>query len=122
MDTHRTNRVHRPDADLRRTAPAVAPRRVRRPLQPAPAPSVPPATAARPERPSQCAAGPAGPAEEGARWRDQRVLPGSVADLTNPKVRDPAMVLKRHTPGGRRDQGLAAAVPTDKEGDPCPAR
>ena len=30
-------------------------------------------------------------AAEGARWRDQRVLPGSVADLMNPQVRHPAM-------------------------------
>jgi len=36
VDTHRTSRVHRPDAHLRRTAPAVRPRRVRRPLQLAP--------------------------------------------------------------------------------------
>ena len=84
-------RVHRPDAHLRRTAPAVGPRRVHRPLQPAPAPPVPPATTARPERPSQRPAGLAGSAAEGARWRDQRVLPGSVADLRNPKVRHPAM-------------------------------
>jgi hypothetical protein len=69
----------------------VASRRVRRPLQRAPAPSVPPATTARPERPTQRAAGPAGSAEKGARRHDQRVLPGSVADLTNPKVRHPAM-------------------------------
>ena len=43
------------------------------------------------ERPSQRAAGPAGSAAEGARRRDQRVLPGSVADLMNPKVRHPAL-------------------------------
>ena len=48
MGTHRTSRVHRPDADLRRTAPAIGPRRVRRPLQPAPPAPVPPATTARP--------------------------------------------------------------------------
>ena len=36
-------------------------------------------------------AGLAGSAAEGARWRDQRVLPGSVADLRNPKVKHPAM-------------------------------
>ena len=31
MDTHRTSRIHRPDAHLRRTAPAADPRQVRRP-------------------------------------------------------------------------------------------
>ena len=46
--THRTSRMHRPDADLRRTAPSIGPRRVRRPLQPAPPAPVPPATTARP--------------------------------------------------------------------------
>ena len=48
MDTHSTSRVHRPDAHLRRTPPAVGPQRVRRPLQPASAPPVPPATTTRP--------------------------------------------------------------------------
>ena len=81
MDTHRTSRVHRPDADLRRTAPPVGPRRVHRPLQPAPAAPVPPATTTRSRRPGYRSAGPAGSAAEGARRRDQRVLPGSVADL-----------------------------------------
>ena len=89
MDTHRTSRVHRPDADLRRTAPSVGPRRVRRPLQPAPAPPVPPATTTRPRRPGQRSAGPAGSAAEGARRRDQRVLPSRVADLMKPQVRHP---------------------------------
>jgi tetratricopeptide (TPR) repeat protein len=32
------------------------------------------------------AAGPAGPAAQGARWRDQRVLPGGVADLMKSQV------------------------------------
>jgi hypothetical protein len=45
----------------------------------APAPSVPPATTARPKRPSQHTAGLACSAAEGARRRDQRLLPGSVA-------------------------------------------
>jgi len=40
VDTHSTSRVHRPDAHLRRAAPVVGARRVRRPLQPAPAPPV----------------------------------------------------------------------------------
>ena len=53
MDTHSTSRVHRPDAHLRRTAPAIGPRRVRRPLQPAPAPPVPPAAATRPGNPAR---------------------------------------------------------------------
>ena len=50
MGTHSTSRVHRPDAHLRRTTPAVSPQRVRRPLplqQASPAP-VPPATTTRP--------------------------------------------------------------------------
>jgi hypothetical protein len=42
-DTHSTSRVHRPDPHLRRTPPAISPRRVRQPLQPAPAAPVPPA-------------------------------------------------------------------------------
>jgi len=49
-----------------------------RQLQPAPAPSVPPATAAGRGRPSQRSPGLACSAAEGARWRDQWVLPGSV--------------------------------------------
>ena len=79
MDTHSASRVHRPDADLRRAAPSVGPRRVCRPLQPAPAASVPPAATARSGRPGLRAAGPAGSAAEGAGRRDQRVLPGGVA-------------------------------------------
>jgi putative transposase len=84
---HRAVRVHRPDADLRRTAPSIGPPRIRRPLQRAQASPVPPATTTRPGRPEQRPAGLAGPAAEGARRRDQRVLPGSVADLMNPQVR-----------------------------------
>ena len=82
----RTSRVHRPDAHLRRTAPSIGPRRVRRPLQPAQAPPVPPATTARSGRPSYSPAGLASPAAEGARRRDQRILPGWVADLMNPQL------------------------------------
>jgi putative transposase len=52
----RASRVHRPDAHLRRTAPALGPGRVRRPLQRAPPAPVPPATTTRPRRPSQPAA------------------------------------------------------------------
>src|SRR6266536_54038 len=47
MDTHRTSRMHRPEADLRRTAPSIGARRVRRPLQRTPPAPVPPATTAR---------------------------------------------------------------------------
>ena len=43
--------VHRPDADLRRTAPSIGPRRIRRPLQRAQASPVPSATTTRPGRP-----------------------------------------------------------------------
>ena len=91
MDTHGTSRVHRPDADLRRTASSIGPRRVRRPLQPAQAPPVPPATTARSGRPGYSPAGLASSAAEGARRRDQRVLPGWVADLMNPQVKHRAM-------------------------------
>ena len=44
MDTQRTSRMHRPDADLRRTSPSINPQRLHRSLQPAPAPPIPPAT------------------------------------------------------------------------------
>ena len=44
MGPHRTSRVHRPDAHLRRTTPALSPQRVRRPLQQASPAPVPPAT------------------------------------------------------------------------------
>ena len=87
VGAHRAVRVHRPDADLRRTAPSIGPPRIRRPLQRAQASPVPSATTTRPGRPEQRPAGLAGPAAEGARRRDQRVLPGSVADLMNPQVR-----------------------------------
>ena len=91
MDTHRTSRVHRPHAHLRRTAPSIGPGRVRRALQPAPAPSVAPATAARPGRPSQRSSGLACSAAEGARRRDQRVLPGSVSGSNEHQVRPRAI-------------------------------
>jgi hypothetical protein len=42
----------------------------------------------------QRAAGLAGSATESVRRRDQRVLPGSVANLMNPKVRRPAMSIE----------------------------
>jgi putative transposase len=48
VGAHRTNRVHRPDADLRRTTPSIGPQQVRRSLQRAPPTPVPPATTARP--------------------------------------------------------------------------
>ena len=41
-------------------------------------------------------AGPAGPAAEGARRRDQRVLPGGVADLMKPRSDTMRLVLKRY--------------------------
>jgi putative transposase len=46
LRTHRPDRGHRPDADLRRTTPADDPRRVRGPLQRTPAPPPPPAAPA----------------------------------------------------------------------------
>src|ERR1017187_1609539 len=105
MDTQSAARVHRPDADLRRTAPSIGPARVRRPLQPAPAAPVPPAATARPRRPErsgQRSAELAGSAAESARRRDQRVLPGSVADLVNPQV-------TRHATGFEAVQGILRA-------------
>jgi len=57
MGTHRTSRVHRPDAHLRRTAPAIGPWPVRRPLQRPPPAPVTSATTTRPRRPSEPAAG-----------------------------------------------------------------
>jgi putative transposase len=100
MRTQRTSRVHRPDADLRRTAPAVGPGPVRRPLQGAQAAPVPPATTTRPGPPSQRCAGLTGSAAEGARRRDQRVLPGGVADRTNPRSDDMRWVLNQYRQRG----------------------
>ena len=94
MDTHRTSRVHRPDTHLQRTAPAIGPPRVRRPLQPAPAPPVPPATTTRLRRPTQRPAGLAGSPAGSARRRDQRVLPGGVADPMNHQIRRRAMSIE----------------------------
>ncbi len=51
----------------------------------------------RPRGPSQSSSEPASSAAEGARWRDQRVLPGSVANLMNPQVRHPAMSFEAYT-------------------------
>ncbi len=52
--------------------------------------------AARPGRPGQRSAGLAGSAPEGARWRDQRVPPGGVADLMNPRSDAVRWILKRY--------------------------
>src|SRR5271157_4150473 len=110
MGTCRTSRVHRPDAHLQRTAPAIGTGRVCRPLpRPPPAP-VPPATTTRPRRPGEPAAGPTGPAAEGARRRDQRVLPRGVADLMNTRSDVIRLVLKRYTRARpRRHTRLPAA-------------
>jgi putative transposase len=48
-------------------------------------PPVPPATTTRSGRPGSCSARLASSAEEGARWRDQRVPPSRIADLMNPR-------------------------------------
>ena len=77
MGTHGTSGVHRPNAHLQRTPPAVRPGPVRRPLQRAPPAPVPPATTTRPRRPGQLPVGPAGSAAQGARRRDQRVPPAA---------------------------------------------
>jgi hypothetical protein len=87
MDTHDTSRVHRPDAQLRRTPPAISPRRVRRPLQPAPPPPVLPAATTRPGNPDHHPAEPPGPAAEGTRRRDKRVLPGRLTKTLKPQVK-----------------------------------
>ena len=102
MGAHRASRVHRPDTHLQRTAPSTGPGRVRRALRPAPPAPVPPATTARPQRPSQPATGLASPAAQGTRRRDQRVLPGGVADLTSPRSDTMHPVLKRYTPALRQ--------------------
>jgi HTH-like domain len=91
VGAYRAVRVHRPDADLRRTAHADGARPVRWPLQQPPPAPIPPATTARPRHTGPRAAHRTGSAAEGARRRDQRVLPGSVADLMNPQVRPRAM-------------------------------
>src|ERR1019366_1539851 len=57
------------------------------------------ATTARPRRSGQPSAGVAGSAAESARRCDQRVLPGSVADLVNPQV-------TRHATGFEAVQAL----------------
>src|SRR6266487_3479546 len=83
--------VQRPDADPRPATPSISPRRVRRPLQSAPASSVPPAAPTRSGQPGKRATELASSAAEGARWCDQRVLPGSVTDVVNLQVRQRAM-------------------------------
>src|SRR5262245_41584272 len=79
--------MHRPDADLRQTAPTDAARQVRRPLQQSPPAPVPPATTARPQHTGPRAAHRAGAAPEGPRRRDQRVLQSRIGGSTNPHVR-----------------------------------
>ena len=64
VGAHRAVRVHRPDADLRRTAPSIGPPRIRRALQRAQTSPVPSATTTRPGRPEQPPAGLAGSAAE----------------------------------------------------------
>jgi len=61
--------------------------RYARHYKPAQAPPVPPATTTRPRRPDQRSAGPADSPAQGARRRDQRVLPSRVADLMKHLVR-----------------------------------
>jgi hypothetical protein len=90
------SRVHRPVACLQRTPPSIGSRRVRQPLQPAPASPVPPAAAARSRQPGQYSAELASSAAEGTRRRDQRVLPSSVANLMKPQLRRHVTVLKRY--------------------------
>ena len=85
VGAHRTVRVHRPDADLRRMAPAVRSGRVRRPLQRAPPAPVPPATTARSGLPGQPALGLADPAAQGTQRRNQRVPPGRIVDRITPR-------------------------------------
>jgi hypothetical protein len=100
LGTNRTSRVHQPDAHLRRTAPSIGPQRVRRPLQPAPAPPVPPPATARPRRAGRRAAQLTGAAPESTRWRNQRVPQSRVNSLVNPQVRHCDGFLERYNPTG----------------------
>ena len=86
VGAHRTVRVHRPDADLRRTAPADGARNIRRPLQRPPPAPVPPATATRPRHAPRSTRA----ATESVRRRDQRVLHSRVNNSTNLQVRQHA--------------------------------
>jgi hypothetical protein len=102
VDTHRTRRVHRPDADLRRTAPAISPPPVRRSLQSAPATPVPPAATSRPvAHPDHRPGEPAGPAAQATRRRDQRVLAGRITGIANSRARHMQRVLERYRRCGR---------------------
>ncbi len=87
VGAHRTVRVHRPDADLRRTAPADGARKIRRPLQPPPPAPVPPAATTRPRHAGCRAARRAGATPERTRRRDPRVLHSRISGSTNPHVR-----------------------------------
>ena len=80
------------------TAPAIGTRRIYRPLQRAPPAPIPPATTARPEGPDHRPAQPASPAAGGARRRDQRSLPGGVADLMNTRSDGTRLALERYRP------------------------
>ena len=77
-------------------------------------PPVPSATTTRPGRAEQRPAGLAGSAAEGARRRDQRVLPGSVADLMNPQVRHRATGFE--AVHGRCDRHAAGRCPSGNTG------
>src|SRR6266542_526938 len=125
MDTHCTDRVHRPDADLRRTAPPLGPTPVSLPLQPAPATPVPPATTTRPAQPSRRPPRTARSAAEGTRRRNQRVLPSRIADLVNPQFTHRAVILKRYNvigPSVRRRCGPAGTRPRPGPAPPIPRR
>jgi hypothetical protein len=97
VDTHRTRRMHRPDADLPRTAPAISPPPVRRSLQSAPTTPVPPAATSRPvTHPDHRPGEPAGPAAQATRRRDQRVLAGRITGIAKSQARHMQRVLERY--------------------------
>jgi hypothetical protein len=90
IGAHRTVRMHQPDADLQRTAPADGARNIRRPLQRPPPAPVPPATTTRPRHAGRHAPRSTREATESARRRDQRILQSRVNNFTNLQVRQHA--------------------------------
>jgi hypothetical protein len=90
VGAHRRVRVHRPDADLSRTAPADGARNARRPRQRPPPAPVPPATTTRPRHAGRPAPRSTRAATESARRRDRRVLQSRVNNFTNLQVRQHA--------------------------------
>src|SRR5271165_2673694 len=120
---HRPDRGHRPDADLRRTASAHNPRRVRGPLQPATTPSQPPAPPAEARSPCRGPLPPADQAPTRPRRPHQRVRAGRVKPQlsTRGRVLEPrvAMATMRDgTPGSGGGERVVAELGQDVAGLP----